>query len=40
MLRNLQLYFEDILNSINKIERYVRDLSYQEIYESLYSYID
>jgi uncharacterized protein with HEPN domain len=30
MSRNLQLYFEDILNSIGKIERYIKDLSYQQ----------
>jgi uncharacterized protein with HEPN domain len=30
MSRNLKLYFEDILNSIGKRERYVRDLNYQQ----------
>ncbi len=30
MSRNLKLYFEDILNSINKIKRYVENLNYQQ----------
>ncbi len=31
MSRNFKLYFEDILNSINKIERYVQNLNYQQL---------
>jgi uncharacterized protein with HEPN domain len=30
MSRNFKLYFEDILNSISKIQRYVQNLNYQQ----------